>query len=388
MARRRKYTEPIMTNSAAIRVLYDLAGGRVKTWPALGRDLDINVDDIYKRNRPWPSDFGRVRYREAFRKYADEVHTSRYATILAVRRSLQDSCAYTDEVKAIVENVRADSDEKLVDSALERLLDTIVETARPYNEIPASCRVGADAGERTPEEEAGGSCAQASCAAGLPEGPCVSGSAGEREGGAGRPAEEGPGRGGAPGMLTLRLLAACLAGTDGCGRPWYEAASPVRAVALPVAARRRVALRAPLDAERFLGALLPPALFGPLAEAGLLDEAMDAALEQGVRDGLACALCSDEGLGCRTALRRCAALLAGADEGAFFASADWLLACLGAPYGDAAAPMPDAVLRAYLRFGDGDAARCLFVLALLGLLGADGLTRVVTCRQTLALFGR
>ena len=68
-----------MTNSAALRVLYDLAGGRMKTWGALGRELGamlgedlvagktsavasglppVNVDDIYKRNRPWPSGFG------------------------------------------------------------------------------------------------------------------------------------------------------------------------------------------------------------------------------------------------------------------------------------------------------------------------------------------
>ena len=167
-ADKNKHAEPIMTNSAALRVLYDLAGGRMKTWGALGRELGamlgeeaaagqagaslcslppVNVDDIYKRNRPWPSGFGPKEYCRAFRKYADEGHASHYGALLKVQQSLEASNAYTPQIKALMENIRPDADDREVAEGLERVMEAIVETARPYN------KVGSPAGPVPREDE-------------------------------------------------------------------------------------------------------------------------------------------------------------------------------------------------------------------------------------------
>lgn len=450
-----------MTNSAAIRVLYDLAGGRAKTWPALARDLDINVDDIYKRNRPWPSDFGRVRYCDAFEKYASEVHTTPYATLLAVRRSLQDSNAYTDEVKAIVDNVRADTEDEQVRASLERLRDTIIETARPYNEVERAlrCASGRETSARSGadchmEEKSPKDCAP-QCGRG--EGPvgekaldCGEGLAGESplrrgEGPAGEnPAPACAGTVGArsacadgcctsgtpegenglspaPRGLTPAVLAAALAGAPVEGVPWYRALAGASCPE-PACAQWRAVPGMPLDAARFLGAVLAPRALdllvdAPLAHAAsaavdgprdpaearpvcaagatleaprdLLEAAFAGVLSAGVRDGLVCALCDDEGLGCRTMLRRCADMLHAADAGAFFSVADFLLDhALPKPAAAADAGALDRMRSFYLRFGDGDPARCLFVLVLLALLGPADALRVVACPATHRLFER
>ena len=47
-----KRTDPIMTNSAALRVLYDLAGGRMKTWGALGRELGAMLGEDLAAGKP------------------------------------------------------------------------------------------------------------------------------------------------------------------------------------------------------------------------------------------------------------------------------------------------------------------------------------------------
>jgi len=367
MARKNAHARPVMTNSAAIRVLYDLAGGRAKTWPALARDLDINVDDIYKRNRPWPSDFGRLRYRDAFEKYANEVHTSNYATILAVRKSLQSSNAYTDEVKLIVENVRADSNESLIKNSLDRLVDTIIETARPYNEIARDQTPPAPAAEKP------GAPAPA-----IPSEPACPGAPAQ-------PAFGEPAR-----ALTPRLLAAMLSGGDVAGTPWHQALAGAAANARPPApatAGQRVAPRVPADAERFVGAVLPPALVAAVAQANAFDALMEGAADAGLLDNLEELLCSDSGLGCRTIARNCGELMARANAGAFFANADYLLDQVERAAGAAGAPLGHA-RSFYLRHGDGDCGRSLFALVLVAFLGPQRMRRVVECPQTSYLFER
>lgn len=395
MAKRRAIAEPVMTNSAALRVLYDLAGGRAKTWQALGRELDINVDDIYKRNRPWPSDFGRIRYRDAFNKYAEEVHTSRYATVLAVKRSLQNSNAYTAEVKAIVENVRADSDDKLVQGSLERLLDTIIETALPYNELPPLAdgpAVGAPASMRAARCGGDAGRMRRPCGDAVPAAPAPCGglSVGTSAG--------GPFASAAPpdGALTPRLLAACLAGTEVRGVFWTVAAGRLCGGAAPPAppacARRRVAAGVALDAERFLGAVLCPSLMQLLACADAFDRAMDGLLDAPSLDLLAASLCDDEGLGCRTMAARCASLMERADAGAFSGDADYLLACLetaGRSAGDSLGVADlAAVRRLYLVCADRAPSRGLFVLVLVALLGVRRARVVMECPATRYLFAR
>lgn len=125
-----------------------MGGARPRAWGQAGEETaagqtsavasslrPVNVDDIYKRNRPWPSGFGPKEYCRAFRKYADEGHASHYGALLKVQQSLEASNAYTPQVKALMENIRPDADDREVAEGLERVMEAIVETARPYNKV-------------------------------------------------------------------------------------------------------------------------------------------------------------------------------------------------------------------------------------------------------------
>ncbi len=152
-SRKKPAGAPVMTNRAALRVLKDLASK--KTWYMLGNELGFRVEDINKKNYPWPSDFGCNEYCAKFQEYAKSEHTSPYAALIAVRESLIESNAYTPEVKALVDNVRPDSDEAMCEAALRRLMETIIETALPYNKVPKPAQGEAVGGEAS-SREAGG----------------------------------------------------------------------------------------------------------------------------------------------------------------------------------------------------------------------------------------
>lgn len=330
-ARMKPTGAPVMTNRAALRVLYDLAGK--KTWYTLGNELGFRVEDINKKNYPWPSDFGCHEYCAKFQEYAKSEHTSPYAAIIAVRESLIESNAYTPEAKALVDNVRPDSDESVCEGALRRLMETIIETALPYNKLPRPAQpasVGA-ADSPAPLAPVGAPAAQASAdamATALPQD---------------QPAPAGPAASRAwPGPGTFLL--------DGRGtEPALRAILPAEALSLAVACAQ--------------GA--------PAA-----------------REALVRRLCSDSGLSCRAMQRACSALASnpGVDSGALFAQMD---AAFGSPGQTGAdARLLSRARGLYLRYCDGDVGRGLLCCTLLYLLDPGGFVRVMACPATRELFER
>ena len=330
-ARKKPTGAPVMTNRAALRVLYDLAGK--KTWYTLGNELGFRVEDINKKNYPWPSDFGCHEYCAKFQEYAKSEHTSPYAAIIAVRESLIESNAYTPEAKALVDNVRPDSDESVCEGALRRLMETIIETALPYNKLPRPAQpasVGA-ADLPAPLAPVGAPAAQASAdamATALPQD---------------QPAPAGPAASRAwPGPGTFLL--------DGRGtEPALRAILPAEALSLAVACAQ--------------GA--------PAA-----------------REALVRRLCSDSGLSCRAMQRACSALASnpGVDSGALFAQMD---AAFGPPgQAGADARLLSRARGLYLRYCDGDVGRGLLCCTLLHLLDPGGFVRVMACPATRELFER
>jgi hypothetical protein len=354
--------KPVMTNKAALYVLYDLAGGRSQTsWSELGRDLNINVEDIYKRNRPWPSDFGRVEYLKAAEKYAAGKHTSPYASVLAVRRSLESHNAYTDEIRLVAENVLDGENEAAAEKGLRRIVEIIIETARSNSELRRDA-VSADGCD--PDVRGG---AETSDAA--PEAPVA------------RPVDR----------VSLRVLAALLAGAPlADGSPWYAGMPPAAEAPVPpaLAAPRRVVAGVPVDPERFVGAFLPPHLLAPVVRAGALDAFMDGFPPATPAAELADALCGEEGLACRTVARRAADLASAADVSALFAAAGYALdrLCAGAAAADPQTACDVNAARSLVeRHTDGDAGRLVFGLVLWGLVGPRELRRVVECPATSVL---
>ncbi len=328
--RKRPAGPAVMTNRAALRVLYDLAGK--KTWYMLGNELGFRVEDINKKNYPWPSDFGCHEYCAKFQEYAKAEHTSPYAALIKVRDSLIESNAYTPEVERLVDNVlRPDSDEAAYEAALRRLMETIIETALPYNKVPRAVPAAA------PEERAG----QAS------EAP------GEQAGGVGPCAQ-----------VTAAGPAGATAQVGGLAQPCPQAA------AAPDAGSQVVS-----DA---------PSSAWPGPEAFLLDgrggqAALRAILPAGVLSAV----------GAKRAMQRaCAALAAnpGVDAGMLFAQLEATFSAAGA--GSADGRNLARARGLYLRYCDGDAGRGLLCCTLLHLLGPQGFARVMTCPATRELFER
>ena len=315
---------PVMTNRAAVRVLYDLAGN--KTWPMLANDLDFNAGDVYKKNYPWPSNFGCKEYCDKFLEYAQGSHSSPYATLLAVQKSLERSNALTPEVKAIVENVRPDADEASCATWLHRLMETIIETALPYNRVGKNAARASKEGDgasastnsQAPTERKPQGVAQAECEAAEGGDAAASG-----------PCEVWP----SPGDYLL----------DGRGN------------------------------QAFLRAALPSRLFALLPD----DLSHLPAVE------LARELCADSGLACRNIQRACDALASnpGIDEAA-------LVGATTAAFRASQKPEFKNAQTVYQRYSDGDAARALFCATLLWLLGAGLFTRVMSCPATRELFTR
>lgn len=413
-----KRTDPIMTNSAALRVLYDLAGGRMKTWGALGRELGamlgeeaaagkpsavasglppVNFDDIYKRNRPWPSGFGPKEYCRAFRRYADEGHASHYGALLKVQQSLEASNAYTPQVKALVENIRPDADDREVAESLERVMEAIIETARPYNKVgklvepaPREGERGGEAGSEACSTERqvasdfasaatrgvdcgfstdGPTMAAAGCAAGTVA-PAV------------RTVEREPGA--AVGAALPAQTYPSTTGADCDSRAEMTVAS-CEDIDLPRVVRLLESCAFGKTGVEILTCVVPARLFGaPALEIGLA-QACEQGLSPQAQAVLVQELCCDSGLACRAMRRSCETLVTSAamDADKVFSCAVSLFA---APSGRPAGTELSRARSFYTRYADGDAARALLCLILTGLVGISGFNRIMMCPDVGLLF--
>ena len=416
-ADKNKHAEPIMTNSAALRVLYDLAGGRMKTWGALGRELGamlgeeaaagqagaslcslppVNVDDIYKRNRPWPSGFGPKEYCRAFRKYADEGHASHYGALLKVQQSLEASNAYTPQIKALMENIRPDADDREVAEGLERVMEAIVETARPYN------KVGSPAGPVPREDErcveAGETCsAERQIACGFAaaatrgvdyklgiDGPVLV-AAGHMTGTV-APAARAVGHElGASANAVLSAQTSPFATGKDCDSRAAMAITSSGEMSLPRIVQLLESCAFGKTGVEILMCVVPARLLGAPALNADLTQACEQGLSPQAQAALAQELCCDSGLACRSMRRSCEALVAGGaiDADRVFSCATSLFAALsGSPTG---AELSRA-LSLYTRYADGDAARALLCLILTGLVGISGFNRIMMCPEVGLLF--
>ena len=413
-----KRTDPIMTNSAALRVLYDLAGGRMKTWGALGRELGamlgedlaagkpsavasglppVNVDDIYKRNRPWPSGFGPKEYCRAFRKYADEGHASHYGALLKVQQSLEASNAYTPQVKALVENIRPDADDREVAESLERVMEAIIETARPYNKVgklvepaPREGERGGEAGSEgcsTGRQVASGFAAVATrgvdcCEPGV-DGPTMV--AAGCTTGAVVPATRAMGHGpGAAGAALPAQTCPSAAGA-GCDSRVAMIVASCEDIGLPRVVRLLESCAFAKTGVEILTRVVPARLFGVPALEIDLAQACEQGLSPQVQAVLAQELCCDSGLACRSMRRSCETLVTSAamDADKVFSCAASLFA---APSGRPAGAELSRARSFYTRYADGDAARALLCLILTGLVGISGFNRIMMCPDVGLLF--
>ena len=411
-----KRTDPIMTNSAALRVLYDLAGGRMKTWGALGRELGamlgedlaagkpsvvasglppVNVDDIYKRNRPWPSGFGPKEYCRAFRKYADEGHASHYGALLKVQQSLEASNAYTPQVKALVENIRPDADDREVAESLERVMEAIIETARPYNKVgklvdpaPREGERGGEAGSEdcsTGRQVACGFAAARGADCGFStDGPAMA--AAERAACVVVPATRAMGH--VPGAALNAALPAqtCPSATGaGCGTHATIATASCEEIDLPRIVQLLESCAFGKTGVEILTCVVPARLLDAPAMEIDLAQACEQGLSPQAQAVLAQELCCDSGLACRSMRRSCETLVTSAAMDAdkvFSCAASLFAASSGRPAG---AELSRA-RSFYTRYADGDAARALLCLILTGLVGISGFNRIMMCPDVGLLF--
>lgn len=412
-----KRTDPIMTNSAALRVLYDLAGGRMKTWGALGRELGamlgeeaaagqtsavasslppVNVDDIYKRNRPWPSGFGPKEYCRAFRKYADEGHASHYGALLKVQQSLEASNAYTPQVKALMENIRPDADDREVAEGLERVMEAIVETARPYN------KVGSPAGPVPREDERCGEASEtcsaerhvacgfaAAATRGVDCGLSMDGPAMVAAGRTtGTVAPVARAMGHEPGAAHNAALPAqtCPSAVGaGCDSHVSMATASCEEIGLPRIVQLLESCAFGKTGVEILMRVVPARLLGAPALNADLTQACEQGLSLRAQATLAQELCCDSGLACRAMRRSCEALVAGGaiDADRVFSCATSLFA---ASSGRPAGAELSRARSFYTRYADGDAARALLCLILTGLVGISGFNRIMMCPEVGLLF--
>ena len=416
-ADKNKHAEPIMTNSAALRVLYDLAGGRMKTWGALGRELGamlgeeaaagqagaslcslppVNVDDIYKRNRPWPSGFGPKEYCRAFRKYADEGHASHYGALLKVQQSLEASNAYTPQIKALMENIRPDADDREVAEGLERVMEAIVETARPYN------KVGSPAGPVPREDErcgeAGETCsAERQIACGFAaaatrgvdyklgiDGPVLV-AAGHMTGTVAPAARAVGHEPGASANAVLSAQTCPFATGKDCDSRAAMAITSSGEMSLSHIVRLLESCAFGKTGVEILMCVVPARLLGAPALNADLTQACEQGLSPQAQAALAQELCCDSGLACRAMRRSCETLVAGGaiDADRVFSCATSLFAALSSR------PTGAELSRArsfYTRYADGDAARALLCLILSGLVGISGFNRIMMCPEVGLLF--
>lgn len=407
-----------MTNSAALRVLYDLAGGRMKTWGALGRELGamlgdeaapgqagapscgslppVNVDDIYKRNRPWPSGFGPKEYCRAFRKYADEGHASHYGALLKVQQSLEASNAYTPQVKALMENIRPDADDREVAEGLERVMEAIVETARPYNKVgkldDSASRESVRSGEasETCSTERHVACDLAAAATRGVD--CKRGIDGPAMVAAGRTTDTvapvARAMGHEPGAAHNAALPAqtcSSAAGAGCDSHVSMATASCEEIGLPRIVQLLESCAFGKTGVEILMYVVPARLLGAPALNADLTQACEQGLSLRAQATLAQGFCCDSGLACRAMRRSCETLVT---SGAM--DADRVFSCVNSLFAASSGRPADAglsrSLSLYTRYADGDAARALFCLVLMGLVGISGFNRIMMCPEVGLLF--
>lgn len=407
-----------MTNSAALRVLYDLAGGRMKTWGALGRELGamlgdeaapgqagapscgslppVNVDDIYKRNRPWPSGFGPKEYCRAFRKYADEGHASHYGALLKVQQSLEASNAYTPQVKALMENIRPDADDREVAEGLERVMEAIVETARPYNKVgkldDSASRESVRSGEasETCSTERHVACDLAAAATRGVD--CKRGIDGPAMVAAGRTTDTvapvARAMGHEPGAAHNAALPAQTcpsAAGAGCDSHVSMATASCEEIGLPRIVQLLESCAFGKTGVEILMYVVPARLLGAPALNADLTQACEQGLSLRAQATLAQGFCCDSGLACRAMRRSCETLVT---SGAM--DADRVFSCVNSLFAASSGRPADAglsrSLSLYTRYADGDAARALFCLVLMGLVGISGFNRIMMCPEVGLLF--
>ncbi len=412
-----KRTDPIMTNSAALRVLYDLAGGRMKTWGALGRELGamlgeevaagqtsavasslppVNVDDIYKRNRPWPSGFGPKEYCRAFRKYADESHVSHYGALLKVQQSLEASNAYTPQVKALMENIRPDADDREVAEGLERVMEAIVETARPYNKVgnlddsvPQEDERCGETSETCSAERQIACDLAATTTRGVDCGLSMDGPAMVAAGRTtGTVAPVARAMGHEPGAARNAALPAQTcpsAAGAGCDSHVSMATASCEEIGLPRIVQLLESCAFGKTGVEILMRVVPARLLGAPALNADLTQACEQGLSLRAQATLAQELCCDSGLACRAMRRSCETLVT---SGAM--DADKVFSCATALFAASSGRPTGAELsRArsfYTRYADGDAARALLCLILMGLVGISGFNRIMMCPEVGLLF--
>lgn len=390
----------------------------MKTWGALGRELGamlgedlaagkpsavasglppVNVDDIYKRNRPWPSGFGPKEYCRAFRRYADEGHASHYGALLKVQQSLEASNAYTPQVKALVENIRPDADDREVAESLERVMEAIIETARPYNKVgklvePAP-REGERGGEAGSEDCSTGRQVACGFAAAATRGvDCGFSTDGPAMAAAGRTTGAvvsatramGHEPGAAPNGAFPAQTCPSAAGA-GCDSHATIATASCEEIGLLRIVQLLESCSFGKTGVEILTCVVPARFF----DASALEIDLAQACEQGfsprAQAELARELCCDSGLACRSMRRSCEMLVASAvmDADKVFSCAASLFA---APSGCPASTELSRARSFYTRYADGDAARALLCLILMGLVGISGFNRIMMCPDVGLLF--
>ena len=356
----------------------------------------VNVDDIYKRNRPWPSGFGPKEYCRAFRKYADEGHASHYGALLKVQQSLEASNAYTPQIKALMENIRPDADDREVAEGLERVMEAIVETARPYNKlgspagpVPREDERCGEAGETCSAERqiACGSAAAATrgvdCKLGI-DGPVLA-AAGHMTGTV-APAARAVGHElGASANAVLSAQTSPFATGKDCDSRAAMAITSSGEMSLSHIVRLLESCAFGKTGVEILMCVVPARLLGAPALNADLTQACEQGLSPQAQAALAQELCCDSGLACRSMRRSCEALVAG---GAI--DADRVFSCatslFSAPSGYPAGAELSRALSLYTRYADGDAARALLCLILTGLVGISGFNRIMMCPEVGLLF--
>lgn len=314
-----------------------------------------------------------------------------------MQQSLEASNAYTPQVKALVENIRPDADDREVAESLERVMEAIIETARPYNKVgklvdPAS-REGERGGEAGSEacstgrqvasDFAGAVACGADCKSSV-DGPALAAAGCTTA--AVMPAARAMGHepGAAAGAALPAQTCPSAAGA-GCDSHAAMAVASCEETDLPRIVQLLESCAFGKTGVEILTCVVPVRLFGaPVLEIDLA-QACEQGLSPQAQAVLAQELCCDSGLACRSMRRSCETLVTSAAMGAdkVFSCAASLFA---APSGRPAGTELSRARSFYTRYADGDAARALLCLILMGLVGISGFNRIMMCPDVGLLF--
>ena len=295
-----------------------------------------------------------------------------------------------------MENIRPDADDREVAEGLERVMEAIVETARPYN------KVGSPAGPVPREDErcgeAGETCsAERQIACGFAaaatrgvdyklgiDGPVLV-AAGHMTGTV-APAARAVGHElGASANAVLSAQTSPFATGKDCDSRAAMAITSSGEMSLSHIVRLLESCAFGKTGVEILMCVVPARLLGAPALNADLTQACEQGLSPQAQAALAQELCCDSGLACRSMRRSCEALVAG---GAI--DADRVFSCatslFSAPSGYPAGAELSRALSLYTRYADGDAARALLCLILTGLVGISGFNRIMMCPEVGLLF--